>query len=504
MIPTLRPDYQIPIVEQIIKSMKDGFRAPLVVSPTGSGKTVIFAFIAADAMHHGKRVLILVHRIEILQQTVKSLFDFGVQAGVIASGMPMTNDLIQVAMVQTLTHRVDQIITPDLIIVDEGHHAVSNTWIKILKKYNDVFRIFFTATPERNDGAGLINVADTMIEGPTTRWLVNQGYLTRPRIFLGPNITAKTKLHTKMGDYDKGEQFVQKKQRVYIGNVINHYREHLNGMPTICFCVNVEHVHMMTAEFTAAGYKARAVHGKMKKPERDSAINGLATGEVQVVCSCDVISEGVDVPVVTGIILLRRTKSLALYLQQIGRGLRPVYTPSMPLTTKEERLLSIAKSIKPSCIVLDHAGNFYEHKHVLLERSWSLFSKKRTQRNEITPPDISVCPACGGSFEGNISICPECGFNIGDHKLKEAGKKTPEEIEGILKEVMDTDATNEEIAALKAQAERIQQMSPGDRQRQMMYNLKRFGKNSNQIKGLVKIAGYNDKWTETIYRRMRK
>ena len=414
MIPELREDYQVPIVKQIIQAKKDGFKAPLVVAPTGSGKTIIFAYIAADAMQHGKRVLILTHRIEILQQTVSKLFDFGVQAGVIASGKPMTIDLIQVAMVQTLAHRVDQLIKPDLIIIDEGHHAVSPTWIKILRKFNNVFRIFFTASPERADGEGMISVADIMIEGPTPRWLVDQGYLTRPRIFLGPNITAKTKLHIKMGDYDKGEQFIQKKQKTYIGNVLNHYREHLNGMPTICFCVSVEHVHLMTDIFTEAGFRAKAVHGKMKKPERDAAINGLATGEVQIVCSCDVISEGVDVPVVTGIILLRRTKSLALYLQQVGRGLRPVYTPGMPLTTKEERLLSIEKSIKPSCIVLDHAGNFYEHFSVLKEREWSLFSQKRSKRDKITPPDISVCPACGGSFEGNINICPECGFNIGD------------------------------------------------------------------------------------------
>lgn len=503
MIPQLR-DYQEEIIRKIIQAKKDGFKAPLVVSPTGSGKTVMFAFLAANAEEHDKRVQILVHRIEILQQTVKSLFDFGVQSGTIVSGNPMTTDKIQTSMIQTLVHRLDQIIDPDMFVNDEAHHSTAGQWMKVQKKYPDTFRVGFTATPERADGTGLINCFDTMIEGPTTRWLVNEGFLCRPRIFLGPNIKAKPEFHTKMGDYDKKEQVFAKKKRVYIGNVIDHYKEHLDGLPSICFCVSVEHCHIMEDEFRAAGYRARTVHGKMKKPERDAAIAGLSTGEVQIVCSCDVISEGVDVPVVAGIILLRRTKSLGLYLQQVGRGLRPVYTPGMPLDTKEQRLASIAASIKPCAIILDHAGNFYEHRSPLEERIWSLFSKKRSQREKIIPPETSVCPACGGSFEGKVNICPECGFNIENHRLKEAGKKTPEEIEGILTEVMDEDATIEEIAALKAQADLIQKMSPADRQRQMMYNLKKYGKGSSQIKGLMQVAGYKNDWTESVYRRIRR
>ena len=503
MIPQLR-DYQEEIIRKIIQAKKDGFKAPLVVSPTGSGKTVMFAFLAADASNHGKRVQILVHRIEILQQTVKSLFNFGVQSGTVASGQPMTTDLIQTSMIQTLTHRMDQMLKPDIIMPDEAHHSVASTWLNLLKKYPDTFRIGWTATPERASGEGLITCFDTMIEGPTTRWLVNEGFLCRPRYFLGPNISAKPEFHLTRGDYDKKEQMQARKKRVYIGNVISHYKEHLDGLPSICFCVSVDHCHLMEDEFRAAGYRSKTVHGKMKKPERDAAIAGLATGEIQVVCSCDVISEGVDVPVVAGIILLRRMKSLSLFLQQVGRGLRPVYTPGMPQETKEQRLASIAASTKPFAIVLDHAGAFYEHGHPLLERIWSLFSKKRSQREKITPPETSVCPACGGCFEGKVNICPDCGFNIENHRLKEAGKKTPEEIEGILTEVMDEEATLEEIAALKAQAELIQKMSPADRQRQMIYNLKKYGKSSSQIKGLIQVAGYKTDWTESVYRRIRK
>lgn len=505
MIPTLR-DYQIEIITELAQAKnEDGFKAPLIVSPTGSGKTIMFAFVSVQAEAKQKRVLILVHRIEILNQTVKSLLEFGVQAGTIASGRPMTSDLIQVAMISTLVHRMDQIIAPDVIITDEAHHSTAGQWMKLQKKYPEVFRAGFTATPERADGEGLINCFDTMIEGPTTRWLVEQGFLTLPRVFIGPDVEEKPKnLHVKMGDYDKKEQFQKKRKRTYVGNVIDHYKKHLDGLPVVCFCVNIEHCELMEAEFRSYGYRASTVHGKMKKPERDAAIGGLSTGEVQVICSCDVISEGVDVPVIAGVILLRRTKSLGLYLQQVGRALRPVYPEGADLSTKESRLAAIARSIKPWAIVLDHSGCYYEHGHPIAERNWSLFSKKRNKRDKVTPPEITVCPRCGGAFEGIKAVCPACGYDIDLHKLKASGKRTPEEIKGILTEVMEPGTTPDIIAALTAQAETIQKMSPADRQRAMQANLHRYGKDSDRIKGLAKIAGYKENWSHSVYKRISK
>lgn len=506
LIPSLRT-YQQDIIKQIIQAKnKDKFTAPMVASPTGSGKTVMFAYIAAQAQKKGKRALILVHRIEILQQTIKTLHSFGVQAGAIASGVPMTNDLIQVAMVSTLVHRLDSIITPDLIIIDEAHHSVAGTWLKIIKAFPNVLRIGFSATPERADGTGLIVAGyDTMIEGPTTRWLVDNGYLARPRIFLGPNVKKerKKKYKTKRGDYDKDEQFQEKKERVYIGNVIEHYRQHLPGMPTVCFCVSVEHCRLMEKEFNDAGYKATTVHGGMKRNEREAAIGGLATGEVQVVCSCDVISEGVDVPVLAGVILLRRTKSLGLYLQQVGRALRPIYADWMPLDTVEQRKAAQAAGIKPYAIVLDHAGNFHEHGSVLLERNWSLHSIKRSERKDIKRPEVTICPACGGCFEGIKATCPDCGYDIDTHRLHEQGKRTPKEIEGVLREVLEEGQTELEITALIDQADRIQHMDPGERQRAMLANLRRHGK-SDRVKGLATAVGYQDGWAEKMYHKIVK
>jgi len=479
-------DYQEDIIKDTVSAIKqDNYTAPMVVAPTGSGKTIMFSFLSTNAVQKKKRVLIMVHRREILQQTMSKLFQFGVQAGQIASGHPMTDELIQVAMVGTLVRRLDSILKPDLIIIDECHHAVSPTWKKVLDHFGDVLRIGFTATPERMDGSGMIEVFDSMVMGPKIRELVESGNLSYPRMYCGPNVQKNEKMKITRGDYDKDQQTKERTKRVVIGSVIDHYRKYLNGLPTVCFCVSIDHCHIMEDEFNAAGFRARTVHGNMTKTDRDAAIGGLATGEVQILCSCDVISEGVDVPVIAGAILLRRTKSLGLYLQQVGRALRPY--PG-----------------KTEAIILDHAGCIYEHGHVLAERDWSLYAKKRSQRkkDENPAPVTSVCPACSGVWPGSPAKCPACGHDLQAERDKVEGRKPPKEIEGILKEVLPEDTGDLQIKALTAQALRMQQMTPKDRQKAMMSNLYKYG-DSPRTQGLASALGYHKNWTETVYRRLR-
>ena len=480
-------DYQEDIMKDTVSAIKqDNYKAPVVVAPTGSGKTILFSFMATGAVRKGKRVLILVHRREILQQTMAKLFQFGVQAGQIASGHPMTDELIQVAMVGTMVRRLDSILPPDLIIIDECHHAVSPTWKKVIDHFGDVLRVGYTATPERMDGSGMIEVFDSMIMGPKIRELVESGNLSYPRMYCGPNVQKKTKMKVTRGDYDKKEQTKERTKRVVLGSVIEHYRKYLNGLPTVCFCVSIEHCHIMEDEFNAAGYRARTVHGQMSKLDREAAIGGLSTGEVQVLCSCDVISEGVDVPVIAGAILLRRTKSLGLYLQQVGRALRPY--PG-----------------KTEAIILDHAGCIHEHGHVLAERDWSLHAKKRNQRGkgENAAPETSVCPACSGVWPGKPLKCPSCGYDLQAERDKLEGRKPPKEIEGILKEVLPEGTDEAQINALTSQVLRMQQLSPKDKQKAMMSNLYRYG-DTDRTKGLATALGYQKNWTETVYKRLRK
>ena len=476
----LRP-YQTEMIKSIISAIKAGEKSILAVAPTGSGKTVIFAHIATGAVQKNKRVLILTHRREILQQTADKIAAFGIEAGQIVSGKPTTSELIQVAMVGTLIRRLESMPSQDLIIIDEAQHAISATWSKTINYFPDTLRMGFTATPERLSGEGLIEIFNTIILGPHTIDLVNSGHLSYPRMFSGPDVQAKSAFKITRGDYDKDEQVKKYRSAIVIGSVIDHYREKLNGLPTICFCVSIDHCHLMETEFISAGYKARTVHGGMNRKDRDAAINGLSNGDVQVLCSCDVISEGVDVPVLAGCILLRRTKSLALYLQQVGRALRPY--PG-----------------KSEAIILDHAGCYHEHGHVLDIREWSLEAKKRSKRGELPRPIVSVCPKCSGVWPGEPRACPDCGYDLHTDRERAAGRKPPKEIEGILREVLPAGT---DLAPIVQQALRLQNMTPGERQKAMMSNLYRYGK-SDQTRGLAEILGYKRGWVDFMYNRIVK
>ncbi len=430
--------YQEKAVDDLRYALRRKVRAPLYVLSTGGGKTIIFSSIAKGAIARNKRVLILVHRKEIMAQTLSKLYEFGITAGQIAAGKPQTKDMVQVAMVQTIVRRLSYATSrPDLIIQDEAHHVTSdNSWGRVLKYWREVPCLGMTATPSRLDGRGLGETFSEIIMGPSMKWLVDNGYLSDPVIFHPPEEVLQN-YHVKRGDFDTKEQQQTMTRRKIVGDVIDHYRKHMGGLPAICFCVSVEHTKLMAEQFRAAGYVAAPVYGDMADRDRDIALQGLANGSVQVVTSCDLISEGFDTPAVAGCILLRRTLSLGLYLQQCGRALR-----TAPGKTR--------------AIILDHVGNYLLHGHILADREWSLDSQKRDPRKE-KPPTTTTCPICFGVWPGSPQTCPDCGFKFSDVQrefkpLRQVAGELIEAIPGLAPQQADS------MAAFLA---RTQQMEKG-------------------------------------------
>lgn len=478
----LRP-YQQRDVDIIRDHLRKGVKSMVRVLPTGGGKTVEFGYIAKGAASRSTRVLILVHRREIMSQTLKKLFGFGVTAGQIATGHPMTRDPIQVAMIHTLRNRLDVVKRPDLIIVDEGHHVTDdNTWGRVLRYWGEVPRILFTATPERLDGRGLRDAGvEEMVLGPSMAELVEGGYLAMPIMYKPAQETA-FEYHVKRGDYDTKEQHEQMSKRAVVGDVIEHYRKHMDGWPAICACVSVEHARLMARQFEAAGYRARAVWGNMDTAQRESALNGLADGSVQIVTFCDLIGEGVDIPAIGGAILLRRTMSLSLYLQIAGRALRMA-----PGKTHSK--------------ILDHVGNYYLHGHVLADRQWSLDSGRRDPRRE-TPPTTTTCPRCYGIWPGTPRRCPSCGFEF--KVMPDREFKPLRVIAGELVEAGLPQGTADDIAAFVA---RTQAMTPKDRQRATMgkaYEMAMAGGGRTEVDALRKAIGYKPGWTRFVWEEVLK
>lgn len=433
-------DYQSKAIADISAAFRQ-HRRVLFVLPTGGGKTAIMSVIAQRAASKGKRVLILVHRIELLRQTVGALRRVGVQAGVINPNYSPNYLLpVQVGMVQTVVKRLHYLRSVDMVLTDEAHHAPAGNYMKILAHFSQAFSLGVTATPVRSDGKGLCDCYDTIVEGPTISELISMGYLVEPVVYAPADKIDLTGVRTKMGDYDKQEiEKLMDKPKI-IGDAVKYYRQLLDGQPAVVFCVSVAHARHVAEQFTEAGYKAAAVDGTMELSERARILDGLGNGSIQVVTSCDIVSEGTDIPAIAGAILLRPTQSTGLFMQQVGRALRPVEG-------------------KERAIILDHVGNCLRHGMPDDERSWSLDGEVKRGRKK-DEPDIKArqCASCYAVFSAALRICPQCHTEV-------AGK--PREVEEVSGElaVVDKAKRLKELRAEVGRARTYEQLVEIGRQR---------------------------------------
>jgi len=436
---SLRP-YQQQAVADVRQAFAQGYKAPLLVLPTGGGKTIIFAHIAANVASKGKRALILVHRVELLRQTADKLRDSGAGIGLINPNYtPNLWAPVQVASVQTLVRRTNWNIPGfDLIVTDECHHVVSSTYRAILARFPNAYNLGVTATPVRGDGLGLGQnvggVYDLLLQGPQVHELIQMEYLVRPVIYAPKQKLDLSGVHTVAGDWNKKEVEYRVDKPQIIGDAVDHYRRICSGAPAVAFCVSVRHAHHVCEQFKAAGYRAAVADGSMADEDRVRILGGLATGAVQVLCSCDLISEGTDIPAITAAILLRPTQSMGLYLQQVGRALRP--SPG-----------------KKNAIILDHVGNVITHGLPDEPREWTLDGeqkKKRQAKEKEEKENVRQCPECY-CVHHLAPQCPECGFEYPND-----GRGDPEQTDGVLTEMTEAHrqllrkSKNQEVARARS------------------------------------------------------
>lgn len=401
MAVVLRP-YQREGVDQIAHAFR-GARTVLYVLPTGAGKTVTFCHIADRAALKGSRVVILVHRVELLEQASRALTAAGVHHGVIAAGRSMNlSAQVQVASVQTLVRRMEKLPRDlfQLIIVDEAHHTNAGTWAKVLGHFDRARVLGVTATPCRADGRGLGEWYERMVVGPTPAWLTGQGYLAAARVFCPDLGFDASHLRTRMGDYDMRGASDQLQGMKIMGDAVEHFKRYIGDGTAIVFCCSVGHAEDQAAMYRAAGIAAASIDGSMGTDERRSLLEGLATGRIRALTSCALIGEGVDVPSVTGCQFLRPTKSLALHLQMIGRALRP--------------------KGGQSAVILDHVGNYTRPGlgHHLEDREWTLKGVEKAKK--ATAPSVKECPGCQAALSSVARVCPECGheFRVQEREIQ--------------------------------------------------------------------------------------
>lgn len=376
----LRP-YQIDLLEQTREAYRSGYKAPCIVSPCGSGKSVMMAEMAKLATDKGNRVLFLVHRQELCQQIFSTFVSWGVNM-----------QLCRISMVQTARRRLDKLPKPQLIITDENHHSLASTYRKIYDYWPDVPRVGVTATPIRLNGSGLGDVNDKLIIGPSVKQLIEWGNLSPFRYF-APEVVDTSKLQIKRGEFVQTEVDELFNQNAIYGDVIGHYRKLSDGQQAICYCATIGQSKKMAYEFTKSGISAYHLDGDTPKAIRAKIIDQFRAGAIKILCNVDLISEGFDVPDCNTAILLRPTQSLALYIQQAMRCMR--YKPGK------------------TAVIIDHVGNVGRFGTPDMDRVWSLEApKKRKKATDDNAFGVKQCPACFYVYDKKETACPHCGFKV--------------------------------------------------------------------------------------------
>lgn len=448
-------DYQESAVSEVREALRKGFRSPILVLPTGGGKTVIFSYIAKNAADRKKKVLILAHRDQLIKQASRKLNDYDVKHGIImARFTPNRMGLVQVASVQTLVRRIDKIrawFKPDLIVIDECHLSAANSYRKILNANPEASILGVTGTPCRLDnkplGKEYGGIYDVMVKGPTTGEMMARGFLVRTRVFAPAQQLDLSGVGKNLkGDYDEKELAAVVDKPKITGDAVKHYLDICPDAPAIAWCVTLEHAAHVAAAFNAAGVEAIVLSGDDDSDVRDKALNALGARKIRVICFVGILIEGVDCPPIACIIGLRPSLSLSSYLQLLGRELRPIYAEGMPLDTDEQRLAAIAASDKPYAFFLDHANLTHKHGLVDDDQGWSLdwgekkkAAKKKQQEKAV---DVVQCKCCFGVFEPQPT-CPFCGKPVEvrqrklDHEDGQLTEITPEMAAALKKQKKD-------------------------------------------------------------------
>jgi superfamily II DNA or RNA helicase len=360
--------------------------------PTGAGKSVVIAAIIHAAAAKGRRVLLLAHRRRLINQLSRTVGSWGIEHDVIVPGRHQHGHGIAVGSVQTVVRRLDKLQPPDLIIIDEAHHLTrDNQWGQVVGHWPDAYLIGKTASPQRLDGRGLGEVFDDLVIGPTPQWLTDEGFLAKARIFCPPTTMDTSKLRKVRGEFDMREAAAALEQAKIHGDAVEHYMKIVAPGTALVSCVSVEFADAMAARFNAAGIPARAITGGCGEDDQERIFDDLGKGTIKVVTYCEMLSEGVDVPSINAAILLRPTASVTMYLQQVGRCLRP-------------------KADGSAAIILDHVGNVERHGLPTEERNWTLEGRDKRKRD--AAPSVRMCPKCFAANATTARVCGECGHEF--------------------------------------------------------------------------------------------
>lgn len=429
--------YQNDLIKKIINSMKHHHRVIIVQSPPRTGKTVVMAEIARRTTAKNNRVLFMIHRREVLKQAIDTFKDQGVNP-----------DLLTAGMVQTLTRRIDKLKKPNVILVDEAHHALAKSYQRILKQFPSAIILLFTATPHRTGRMQLDQIADDIIVGQSIHELTDKGFLAPFRYFQPPDdFDPKLLKRGSTGDFTN-ESMQQAMSTKIFGHIVKQYKRIASGMQAVVYTYSVDSAVEIARKFNSEGISAVEVDGTTSKEKRDLAVRKFRKQEIKIIVNVNLFTEGVDLPNVDCVIMARPTASLALYLQFSMRCLNP-----RPGKT---------------AIIIDHANNFKTFGYPDDDRDWkkAIKSGKQKSKSLLKDPGLSIvtcdyCFAVVKASEVKDGKCPICCKPIKVHEAKpvsdvdlvEATKERQKAIREIVKNDLLKSVANKSVSELHTMKE---------------------------------------------------
>jgi len=393
--------YQVNCLNNLRTAIAQSFKTPLLMLPTGAGKTVIASHLIKSANQKGNRCLFIVDSLELVDQTAERFMRDGLDVSVIQGNHPLTNymKLCQVATIQTLRVRWEKLLSegqPQVVIIDECH-VFHSTHRQIIEdcRARGIIVIGLSATPWRK-GLGLH--FDHLIVGVTNRELIDQGYLSKSVIY-APHIPDLSRVPTNGADGDWVETALSEVMgdAQLVGDVVDQWMQHCVNRQTLVFACNVQHSKDLAAAFQARGVRAEHVDGYARsreaREERARLIRAYRSGEIQVLCNAALLTKGFDAPETSALVIARPTKSRMLHFQMLGRGLR------------------IAPG-KHNLIILDHSGNCWRLGKPTASIPTSLNTGKPDEPSldrparDLNEPVERPCPVCHRL--SSRRICPSC------------------------------------------------------------------------------------------------
>jgi DNA repair protein RadD len=403
-------DYQITAIDCLFNYFNCHSGNPLEVLPTGAGKSIIIGTFIKEVVTGwaNQRITMLAHRKELLEQNAKELWDIWPDApiGVYSAGLGkrQLGRNITIAGIQSVYNKALHIGHSDLLIIDEAH-LIPQTgmgqyiqFIQMQKQINPYLKVIgFTATPYRLDSGLLIEGEDRIftdiVYEITIKELIDKGYLC-PLISKTSNITADLSQVKIRGDYVKEQLESVMMDRDLVSRTVDDIMEKGKDRKSwILFCAGVNHVEQVKDELINRGISAVSVTSKTSKKDREKNINLFKERKVRAILNCDVLTTGFNASNIDLLIMLRPTKSTALYVQIVGRGTR--LFPG-----------------KENCLVLDYANNIREHGPVdciEIKKRINPFKDSITVSLEKNSA-FKICPNCEIALHPRVRECADCGF----------------------------------------------------------------------------------------------